>query len=151
LRLIPSHWAGAFQVWGLENREAALRLVTGSPGHASAANLEVKAFDLSANPYLVVAGVIAAGLDGVRSGSSLREPVNVDPASLSDDERAAQDIVALPTSLAAVTDAFEADGVLAAALGEPLATTIVDLRRYEVERYADASPDELADAARWKY
>ncbi|HEY2271451.1 MAG TPA: glutamine synthetase family protein [Jatrophihabitantaceae bacterium] len=151
LRLIPSHWAGVFQVWGLENREAALRLVTGSPGNAGAANLEVKAFDLSGNPYLVVAGLIAAGLDGVRSGSSLCEPVNVDPASLTDSERASRDIVPLPTSLAAATDAFEADDVLAAAFGEALATTIVDLRRYEVERSAGASPDELADAARWKY
>ena len=32
LRLVPSHWAGVFQCWGLENREAALRLVTGSAG-----------------------------------------------------------------------------------------------------------------------
>ena len=57
----------------------------------------------------------------------------------------------LPTSLADATEAFAADDVLAAAFGEALATTIVDLRRYEVERFADASPDDLADAARWKY
>ena len=151
LRLIPSHWAGAFQIWGLENREAALRLVTGSPGNAGAANLEVKAFDLSANPYLVVAGLVAAGLAGIDADAALCEPVNVDPAPLSDGERADLGIVALPTSLAAVSDAFEADEVLAAAFGDELVTTIVDLRRAEVERFAEQSPDDIALAARWKY
>jgi glutamine synthetase len=151
LRLIPSHWAGAFQVWGLENREAALRFVTGSPGNPGAANLEVKAFDLSANPYLVVAGLIASGLAGIDAQTALREPVNVDPASLSDDEFAALGIAALPDSLAAATDAFAADDVLAAAFGPELATTIVDLRRAEIDRFANTSAEDIAAAARWKY
>ena len=65
LRLLPSHWAGAYACWGYENREAALRLVTGSSGsEAHAANLEVKCVDLHANPYLLLAGLLAAGLDG---------------------------------------------------------------------------------------
>jgi glutamine synthetase len=151
LRLIPSHWAGAFQVWGLENREAALRLVTGSPGNPDAANLEVKAFDLAANPYLVVAGLIATGLAGLAEQAPLPDPVNVDPASLAEDEWGAHGVVALPTSLRAATDAFEADHVLATALGPELSTTIVDLRRAEVERFADASPEDIVAAARWKY
>ena len=151
LRLIPSHWAGAFQVWGLENREAALRFITGSPGNPAAANLEVKAFDLSANPYLVVAGLLATGLDGLAGPAALPEAVNVDPVSLSESERAERGVLALPPSLAEATDAFACDEVLATALGAELATTIVDLRRAEVERFAAASPDEITAAARWKY
>ena len=135
----------------MENREAALRLVTGSPGNSDAANLEVKAFDLSANPYLVVAATIAAGLHGISASTALPEPVNVDPASLSAEELDSLGVVALPHTLAEVTAAFEADEVLADALGTELATTIVDLRRAEVDRFADASPDDLAAAARWKY
>ena len=66
LRHVPSHWAGTYACWGLENREAAVRMVTGSPGAVStAANVEVKCFDLHANPYLVFAGVVAAGLAGL--------------------------------------------------------------------------------------
>src|SRR5207302_1827400 len=54
LRLIPSHWAGAFACWGRENREAAVRFVTGMVGtRDTAANTEVKCFDQSANPYLL--------------------------------------------------------------------------------------------------
>ena len=83
LRLVPQHWAGAYACWGLENREAALRLVTGSAGSEPwAANLEVKCVDLHANPYLLLAGVLAAGADA----TPLPEPVDVDPASLGDDE-----------------------------------------------------------------
>ena len=151
LRLIPSHWAGAFQVWGLENREAALRLVVGSPGNTGAANLEVKAFDQSANPYLVVAGLVFTGLAGIAAGTSLPEPVNVDPATVRTDEQARHGIIPLPGSLVAATDAFAADDVLGKALGEQLAATIVDLRRAEIARFAGATPDEIVAAARWRY
>jgi glutamine synthetase len=148
LRLVPSHWAGPFQVWGLENREAALRLIEGSPGNPAAANLELKAFDQSANPYLVVAGLLHTGMAGIAAAAELPDPVNIDPASLPAESQAG---LRLPTSLQAATDAFEADDVLTKALGETLAGTIVDLRRAEVARFADASPDEIVAAARWKY
>jgi glutamine synthetase len=152
LRLIPHHWAGAFQAWGPENRETALRLVTGSPGNQGrAANLEVKAFDLAANPYLVVAALIYAGLAGLREGAWLPGSIDVDPASLSDEAREQRGILALPTSLAEVTDAFEADEELTAAFGVELAATIVDVRRAEVELFADAKPEDVAAAVRWRF
>ncbi|MFC6704842.1 glutamine synthetase [Flexivirga alba] len=152
LRLIPQHWAGAFQAWGLENRETAVRFVTGSVGDQyRAANLEVKSFDESANPYLVVAGLIAAGLDGIGVGRDLPEPIEVDPAGLSDEERSARGIQSLPTSLTDVASAFEADDALTEAFGEQLATTIVEVRRAENARFANASDEDIAAAVRWKY
>ena len=152
LRLIPHHWAGAFQAWGPEYRETALRVVAGSPGNQSrAANLEVKAFDLAANPYLVVAGLLYAGLAGLRDGAVLPASIDVDPASLSDIERAQRGIVALPSSLSDVADAFEADAVLTSAFGTELAATIVDVRRAEVDLFADAKPEDIAAAVRWRY
>ncbi|MFF7717499.1 glutamine synthetase [Streptomyces sp. NPDC007988] len=80
LRLEPSHWAGVFQCWGLENREAALRFITGAPDDPDGANAEVKCFDAAANPYLVTGAVIAAGLAGLEAGARLPEPVQGDPA-----------------------------------------------------------------------
>jgi len=152
LRLIPHHWAGAFQAWGPENRETALRVVAGSPGNQTrAANLEVKAFDLAANPYLVVAGLLYAGLAGLRDGAVLPASIDVDPASLSDIERAQRGIVALPSSLSDVADAFEADAVLTSAFGTELAATIVDVRRAEVDLFADAKPEDITAAVRWRY
>lgn len=152
LRLIPQHWAGAFQAWGLENRETALRLVRGCTGNEGrAANLEIKAFDLAANPYLVVAALIFAGLAGIDADARLPDPVDVDPASLSEDERAARGIAALPTDVLAATDAFEADEALTAGFGPELAATIVDVRRGEASRFADASPDEIVAGVLWKF
>lgn len=152
LRLIPQHWAGAFQAWGLENRETALRVVRGATGsEGRAANLEIKAFDLAANPYLVVAALIFAGLAGLDAGTGLPEPVGVDPASLTEDERAARGIVALPGDLGTATDAFEADEALTIGFGPELAATIVDVRRGEAARFADAGPDAIVAGVLWKF
>ncbi|HEY2673167.1 MAG TPA: glutamine synthetase [Rugosimonospora sp.] len=148
-RLVPSHWAGVFGCWGRENREAAVRLITGSAGEPSAANVEVKCFDATANPYLLVAALLATGLAGVEQGASLPEPVDVDPASWSDDERAARGVARLPQRLDDAVAAFVADPVLAEAFGPELADTVVAVRRAEIERFAGAGPEEIVAASRW--
>ena len=150
LRLIPSHWAGAFACWGRENREAAVRLVTGPAGSGAwAANVEVKCFDMAANPYLVVAGLLAAGLAGIEESAALPEPVDVDPASLDDAGRAERNIAALPSSLSEAADRFEGDPILAAAFGRELAATITDLRRAEVELMLGKSAEDVVALTRW--
>lgn len=152
LRLIPSHWAGAFACWGPENREAAVRLITGPGGSGAwAANVEVKCFDLAANPYLVVAGLLAAGLAGIETSAGLPDPVDVDPASLDDTTRSARNIAALPSSLREAADCFEADSALTAAFGTELAATIVDLRRAEAELMAGMPPEDVVTLTRWKH
>jgi glutamine synthetase len=152
LRLVPSHWAGAFACWGLENREAALRLVTGSEGEqARAANAELKCIDQSANPYLLIAAVLAAGLAGMRDKARLPEPVQCDPASLSEAERAERRIDRLPERLADAVAAFEADPVLTEAFGPQLTETLVAVRRAEIDRFAEASPEEIVAATRWRH
>jgi glutamine synthetase len=152
LRLVPQHWAGAFQTWGLENREAALRLVTGTVGHeARSANVEVKCFDLSANPYLVVGAVLAAGLAGMGDGLRLPPEIAVDPATLSAAELAAAGATRLPASLPEALERYEASTVLAEALGDPLHETIGAVRRAEVALFAESSPDEVALTTRWRH
>ncbi|WP_199747706.1 glutamine synthetase family protein [Actinomadura sp. WAC 06369] len=152
LRLVPSHWAGAFACWGPENREAALRFVSGVQGERDeAANLEVKCFDPAANPYLALAALLAAGRDGLAAGLTLPEPVGVDPAALTDDERAARGIAPLPASLDAAVAAFEQDAVLRDALGEAVVDTVAAVRRGEAELLAHATPEEVAAATRWRH
>jgi glutamine synthetase len=136
LRLEPSRWAGAFRCWGLENREAALRFVAGDNPNA-----ELKCFDAAANPYLVVGAVIAVGLAGA---GPLPEPVTGDPATRGDQER-------LPLSLGDAADAFEDSGVLREALGEVLHGAVLAVRRAEAERFAKSSPEEIAEATRWRW
>lgn len=149
IRLVPSHWAGAYQVWGRENREAALRLVTGSTGeHDIRANLEVKCFDLAANPYLVVGSLLAAGLAG---SGSLPEEIEGDPAGLGEDELARRGIVRLPQSLTEAADAFEASDLLRTAMGDPLFEAVLAVRRAETELFADSSPDDVVARTRWRW
>ncbi|NUT32080.1 MAG: glutamine synthetase [Hamadaea sp.] len=145
LRLIPSHWAGAYACWGVENREAALRFVPGPAGdRESAANLEIKCFDAAANPYLALAGLLAAGAAGISAEAQLPPLVDVDPATVDGVPR-------LPTTLADAVAAFSADDVLNAALGDQLADTIVAVRRGEVARLADASAAEIVARTLWRY
>jgi glutamine synthetase len=143
LRLEPHHWAGVYRAWGLENREAPLRLVQGPAGQRDrAANFEVKCFDLTANPYLVVAALLFAGLAGVDEQASLPEPVDVDPGTLPSASR-------LPQSLGEAVAAFEADDVLPKAFGPELATTLMDVRRGEIDRLGDLPPAELCAVMRY--
>jgi glutamine synthetase len=152
LRLIPSHWAGAFACWGQENREAAMRVITGSTGEQHrAANVEFKCFDLAANPYLLIAALIAAGRAGLADGAKLPAPVDVDPATLPGETRQARGITALPATLAESVAAFEASGVLASALGAELADTIATVRRGELALFAEADDETVVAATRWRY
>jgi glutamine synthetase len=147
LRLVPSHWAGAFQCWGLENREAALRLVTGSAGEQDTrANVEVKCFDLAANPYLVAGSLIAAGLAGLRDGAMLPAETDGDPAGLAG--RAPR---RLPQSLPEAAACLEGSTVLRTAMGDPLFDAFLAVRRGEAELFAGASDDEVAAQTRWRW
>ena len=152
LRLIPSHWAGAFACWGLENREAALRFVAGSRGDgAGAANLEVKSFDAAANPYLVLAGLLAAGRSGLTAHATLPEPIEADPAGLPAGELAERGIRALPSQLAEAVEAWEADEVFAEAFGFEFVDTIATVRRAEIELFAGATNEQIVERTRWKH
>ncbi|MGI8994210.1 MAG: glutamine synthetase, partial [Nocardioidaceae bacterium] len=152
LRLVPSHWAGVYACWGLENREAAMRMVTGSTGsEAHAANMEVKCFDLLANPYLLLSGLVASGLAGLVDGARLPEPIDVDPAALGEDILAGRDIKRLPTSLREALDAFRADTTLTKAFGPALVASIAAVRESELALFEGASEEDLAAATRWAH
>ncbi|MBV9315259.1 MAG: glutamine synthetase [Pseudonocardia sp.] len=152
VRLQPSRWAGVWQCWGRETRETALRFITGVVGtEASAANAEVKCFDATGNPYLVVGAVIAAGLAGVAERLTLPPDISGDPAGMSERDRASAGISRLPTSLSEAAEAFAGSKVLAAAMGEVLYDTVLTMRRGDAERFADTSSYELAALSRWRY
>jgi glutamine synthetase len=135
-RIVPQYWAGAFVCWGHDNREAPVRVPSVFRGMEEAStNAELKAADASANPYLAVGGLIAAGLDGIERGLEPPEPVEVDPATIDQAEREARGIVRLPSTQAEALDALEADDVLTSALGPVLSGSYLAVRRSEWEAY----------------
>src|SRR5215471_17350374 len=118
-RLAPQMWSSAYTVYGMDNREAAVRICSPMRDDpAASVNLELKPSDSSANPYLALGACIHAGLDGIRRQLSPGEAVSVDPAVLTDAERSALGARRLPESLSAALDALEADELLMEFLGD---------------------------------
>jgi len=148
LRLVPQRWAAPWQCWGRENREAALRLVTGSTGtEANAANAEIKCFDASANPYLVVGAVAALATAAADEGRTMPDEVTGDPATLAPGRQPPR----LPQSVVEAVEHLEKDGRLRAAFGDPLFEAFVAVRRAEAELFDGWSDEDVAAATRWRY
>ena len=151
-RIAPSRWTGAFVCWGVENREAPLRLIAGSrSARPGSSNAEVKTGDASGNPYLLAGAVIAAGLAGVEQAAELPPPVDVDPARLPEQERAARGIDPLPSDADTAASALDRSPVLREALGEVLADVISAVRRSEAADAAGVMPEHLMERYRWRY
>jgi glutamine synthetase len=152
LRLQPHRWSGPWACWGRENREAGLRFVTGMTGDRPAeANLEVKPVDGSANPYLALGAIVAAGLDGLERDLRLPEPVTVDPGSLSVAERRKRKVTQLPSSLRAAIGELERSTVLREAMGDMLFDSFVATRKGELAAFEDVDDDAVVRAHRWRY
>lgn len=137
-RLQPHYWSSAYTAWGIENREAAVRVPSRYwDDEAGSTNLELKASDASANPYIALGGVIAAALDGIARNLDPGAPVDQDPGNLTDAERAARGIERFPETAGAALDALERDEVLMTTLGAPLGNEYLKVRRAEAAAYAE--------------
>jgi glutamine synthetase len=148
LRLVPQRWAGPYQCWGRENREAALRFITGTAGSQdTAANVELKCFDASANPYLLAGAVVAVATTYADAELRLPDEVTVDPAQLPPSSQPPR----LPQSLAESIEQLGGDKVLRRALGEPLLEAFLAVRRAEIELLAGKPDDEIAATIRWRH
>jgi glutamine synthetase len=136
-RIVPQYWAGAFTCWGYDNREAPLRVPSLFRGMEEAStNVELKTADASCNPYLAIGGLIAAGLDGLERGLEPPEPVNIDPATIPEEERAQRGILRLPATQEEALEALAADDVLTDALGPALANSYLAVRCSEWAAYS---------------
>jgi glutamine synthetase len=137
-RLQPQLWSSAFAIYGMDNREAAVRICSplGS-GAGSSVNLELKPSDSSANPYLALGGLIHAGLDGIRRRLDPGEPVNVDPATLSEAEQESLGVHRLPRTLPEALDALAGDELLMGAMGPLRSTAYLAVKRSEAAEFAE--------------
>ena len=121
-------WAPAYVAQGPNNRTASVRTLGG--------RFEWRVPDAAANPYLVTAGLIAAGLDGIDRKLSIPAPCNDDLFALSLAQIRERRIALLPQSLDQALDALEHDSVISDALGTPLKSQFLRLKRDEALSYA---------------
>ncbi|MFJ9538276.1 glutamine synthetase family protein [Streptomyces sp. NPDC101225] len=111
--------------WGLDNRSAMVRI---PPERGRGARLELRLGDASANPYLLIAGTVAAALLGVRAGEEPPSPLE---GYGYDTTRAAL----LPQTLSAALDALEADTALTEVLGKAFTSSFLTYKRDELARF----------------
>ncbi|MBR7838728.1 glutamine synthetase [Actinospica durhamensis] len=112
--------------WGLDNRSAMVRI---PPERGRAARLELRLGDATANPYLLIAGVLAAAYLGIRDGLTPPDPLEGYGYDASKAPMIPQD---LPAALAA----FEADTEFTALLGERFVAAFLAFKRDELGRFA---------------
>ena len=138
LRLVPHRWSAAYNNLGIQDREAGIRLCPvfgqGDKARARELHFEYRAADAVASPYLLLGGLVWAGLAGLRDELEPAEPTTVDPTTLSDEELARHDAKPLPNKLTLALDALEADPVLTEALGPTLTKAYLDHKRFEADK-----------------
>lgn len=131
-RIQPEAWSGAFQVWGIDNKEAAIRVLA-NPFGDGPVHFELKTADLSANPYVALSGILSAGADGIRRQLTLCEPLQRDPGQLTADERKYKGIQQLPESLDQALAKLKQDTVLQEMFGENYSKVYTAVRKFEQE------------------
>lgn len=144
-RLGPHHWSCGYASFGIQNREAAVRICPSperDPTRKSKAfNMELRPPDATASPYMVIGALVRAGLEGIRAELPLPPACDRDPAELSDSERAKLGIRPLPSSLGEALDLMEADPIVKAWLPPLMYSSYVAVKRTEIEMFAAADVD----------
>lgn len=122
-------WAPVFVCYGNNNRTNMLRIP--SPG----GRVECRAADISCNPYLGGAMILAAGLEGIREQLDPGDPNLVNAYTLTPEQLAERGITMLPRTLGEAIEAFAADPLSRRVFGDALFDSFVAYKRDEWQSY----------------
>jgi glutamine synthetase len=131
-RLVPGYEAPVNVAWSMKNRSPLIRV---PERRGTGTRVELRSPDPSANPYLALAVMLAAGLDGIETEATSREPVNENIWEMSFRERRRLRIDDLPRDLNEACDELEKDAEITAALGEHVTTQFLAAKRQEWREY----------------
>ncbi|MFL6563101.1 MAG: type I glutamate--ammonia ligase, partial [Bacillus sp. (in: firmicutes)] len=124
-RLVPGYEAPCYVAWSARNRSPLIR-IPASRGLST--RVEVRSVDPSANPYLAMAVLLKAGLDGIKNKLTPPAPVDRNIYVMSKEERIEEGIVDLPATLAQALDQLKADEVIVSGLGEHIMEHFVEAK-----------------------
>jgi glutamine synthetase len=154
-RLGPHHWSAGYRCIGFQNREAAVRVMPGISRDPETAakgfNLEIRAVDCTASPYLAIGVLARAGLEGIRRDLPLPPPAKIDPADMTEDARAEAGITALPASLDAALEALKADDVVRAWFPDELYQSYLSVKGWEADFAKSCAREQLFARYRHAY
>ena len=130
-RLVEGMWAPTKANWAIDNRTVALRVIPGSP---KSTRVELRVGGADMNPYLAIAGALAAGMYGVEQGLTLKDAPIQGNGYTADSPR-------LPGSLEDAASALDNSSVMRGILGDEFVDHFVQTRRWEAQQYTQAVTD----------
>lgn len=137
-RLVPGYEAPCYVAWSAKNRSPLVR-IPASRGLST--RIEVRNPDPSCNPYLALAVMLKAGLDGIRKELPLPDPVNRNIYIMTEAEKEQVGIRSLPASLKEAVDELLADDVIRSALGDHIVTHFAEAKLIEWDMFRTAVHD----------
>lgn len=131
-RLVPGYEAPCYVAWSARNRSPLIR-IPASRGLST--RVEVRSVDPAANPYLAMAVLLAAGLDGIKNKIAVPSPVDRNIYVMTKSEREKAGIVDLPATLAEALDNLKTDEVICNALGQHLLEHFIEAKEIEWDMF----------------
>ena len=131
-RLVPGYEAPCYVAWSSSNRSPMIR-IPASRGIST--RVEVRNPDPAANPYLALAVMLKAGLDGIKRKLPLVQPVDRNIYVMSDEERIEEGIPSLPVDLKEAIGELVRSDIMADALGDHAMTHFYELKAIEWDMF----------------
>jgi len=134
-RLVPGYEAPVYITWARRNRADLIRIPEYQPGREEATRFEVRSPDPACNPYLCFSVLLAAGLDGVKKGMAIPQPVEENVYEMSEAERRKRGITTVPGSLLEAIEEAEKSSLVKEALGEHTFNSFIENKKIEWDKY----------------
>jgi glutamine synthetase len=134
-RLVPGKHAPTSICWGYENRTSAIRIPAGSP---SARRIEHRVAGGDVNPYLMLAAILGAAIDGIEQGQEPASPVTGNAYAISG-------LPQIPGNWESAIDAFENSAIVPRFLHPELIRNLVETKRQELHYIGELSDSERVE------
>ena len=133
-RLVPGFEAPSRVAWGYRNRSTMVRIPHFN-GSKKAARIELRSPDATSSPHLVIASILAAGLDGIERRIEPSQPTDKDLFG------SGVTLKSLPGSLEEALDSLEKSTMMRKVLGDSVVDALVALRKLEWKEYVESTGD----------
>lgn len=132
-RFVPGYEAPVYIGWSSKTRGPLVRIPA---GRGENTRIELRSPDSTANPYLALAVLLMAGLDGIKNKIEPQESIDRNIQKMTREQRKALKIEELPRTLKEAVDELEKDEFIQQVLGKELAQKIIQARREEYHDYS---------------
>ena len=147
-RLAMGSEAPSYIAWSEHNRSPLIRI---PDARGTATRIELRSPDAAANPYLLLAGCLKAGLDGIKNQTMPPEAVTENLSLLSPSELAKYQVERLPLTLEEAINEFEKDELVKDAVGSYISDLLIRTKRREWRNYCTSVTDWEVDQYLYEY